>query len=87
MPKLNKHQQAVIRAMQAGHWFELCADYRVNQAGYIGATGFDMKLNPRTVFKLYREKLITYRTTYPYGIKWYVFELTPAGRALDVSHS
>lgn len=87
MLKLNKHLQHIIKTMQEGHWFELCADYRVNQTGYMGSKGFGIKLNPRTVFKLFREGLITYRTIYPYGIKRYVFELTPAGRALDVNHS
>ncbi|WP_330960436.1 hypothetical protein [Photobacterium sp. 53610] len=87
MLKLNKHLQHIIKTMQEGHWFEFCADYRVNQKGYVGSKGFDIKLNPRTVQKLYREGLISYRTIHPFGIKRYVFELTPAGRAFDVSHS
>ncbi|MDD1793929.1 hypothetical protein LRP50_12365 [Enterovibrio sp. ZSDZ42] len=86
MLKLNPYLTSIIKAMQDGHWFELCADYRVNNTGYVGSKGFDIKLNPRTVLKLYREGLITYRTIFPYGIKRDVFELTQKGRALNVSN-
>ncbi|TKF32240.1 hypothetical protein [Enterovibrio norvegicus] len=86
MLKLNPYLTSIIKAMQDGHWFEQCADYRVTQTSFIGSRGFNIKLNHRTVFKLFREGLITYQTIYPYGVKRYVFELTQEGRALNVSN-
>ncbi|STQ77007.1 hypothetical protein [Grimontia hollisae] len=87
-PQLNKHLRDIIRALQAGHWFELCNSTKPSIHGrYACSEGFDIRVMHRTIIKLQREGILTNRKVFYYGISWLRYELTDAGRALDVSHS
>ncbi|RXJ70496.1 hypothetical protein CS022_23040 [Veronia nyctiphanis] len=85
MPNYSPYIWNIIKDLQAGHHFQLCADYRVKTAGYVGSSGFSQKISNRAVLRLFRDKVITYKEVLVYGIKWYVYELTDKGRALDVA--
>ncbi len=87
-PKLNKHLRDVIGALQKGHWFELCNSSKPCIEGrYACSEGFGIRVMHRTILKLQREGILTKRQVQYYGISWLRYELTDAGRALDVSHS
>ncbi|KXF80331.1 hypothetical protein [Enterovibrio coralii] len=87
-PKLNKHLRDIILALQEGHWFELCNSPKPSIHGrYASSEGFGIRVMHRTIIKLQREGILTSRKVFYYGISWLRYELTEAGRALDVSHS
>ncbi|WP_028023566.1 hypothetical protein [Enterovibrio calviensis] len=87
MLKLNRHLKDIIRAMQEGHWFELCNSDKPNLHGRYGCSkGFGFRVLHRTIIKLQREGLVDGQLVRYYGIPWIRYELTQEGRALDVSN-